>query len=170
MSQQQHRLQSDFTQALHDSLRARDAREVRQRTDNVPQIMRQLPKDGDRRIERLFHQRNLKSKYDSLQGKGKAPSEEGGQRGKPRPVTRGDGAEAGRPPPRGAPSRDYSYEYDEEDEEEEVGARRLLLGRPSWHPSRDCPATHADRKRAKPKPVLPGWLLAPPANLRESIA
>ena len=87
MSQQQHRLQSDFTQALHDSLRARDAREVRQRTDNVPQddnpdkvfntldprvqnIMRQISKDWDRRIERLFHQRNLKSKYDSIDAAG----------------------------------------------------------------------------------------------------
>ncbi|CAE7347299.1 unnamed protein product [Symbiodinium microadriaticum] len=87
MSQQQHRLQSDFTQALHDYLQARDAREVRQRTDNVPQddnpdkvfntldprvqnIMRQLSKDWDRRIERLFHQRNLKSKYDSIDAAG----------------------------------------------------------------------------------------------------
>ena len=87
MNQQQLRLQSDFTQSLHDSLRARDARDVRQRMDTAPQddnpdrvfhtldprvqnIMRQLSKEWDRRIERLFHQRNLKSKYDGIEAAG----------------------------------------------------------------------------------------------------
>ena len=46
MNQQQLRLQSDFTQSLHDSLRARDAGDVRQRMDTAPQ---------DDNPDRVFH-------------------------------------------------------------------------------------------------------------------